>query len=151
MRNYRGIPGCGEGRYTRRERSHLPERQRKRHTILHFCCDPAALMLRGQFLNQLGYRVLNSSNGFEAIELSTSTGVHAVVIDLEHNRDDITVVAREIKRLRPQVPTLVLTEGTVPVGEVHEIADALVPKEHGPEVLVRSLEELLDDCSETVV
>jgi len=108
-------------------------------------------MLRGQFLNQLGYRVLNSSNGFEAIELSTLTGVHAVVIDLEHNRGDITVVAREIKRLRPQVPTLVLTEGTVPVGEVHEIADAIVSKEHDPEVLVRSLEELLDDYSEAVV
>jgi CheY-like chemotaxis protein len=121
----------------------LPGRQGKHHTILHFCCDPTALVLRGQFLNQLGYRVLNSSNGFEAIELSTSKRVHAVVLDLEHNRDDITVVAQEIKRLRPQVLTLVLTEGTLPVGEVHEIADALVPKEHGPEMLVKSLEELL--------
>jgi DNA-binding response OmpR family regulator len=108
-------------------------------------------VLRGQFLNQLGYRVLNSSNGFEAIELSTSKRVHAVVLDLEHNRDDITVVAQEIKRLRPQVPTLVLTEGTLPVGDVHKIADAIVSKEHDPEVLVRSLEELLDDYSETVV
>lgn len=85
-------------------RSHLPGRQGKHHTILHFCCDPAALVLRGQFLNQLGYRVLNSSNGFEAIELSTSKRVHAVVLDLEHNRDDITVVAQEIKRLRPRSP-----------------------------------------------
>jgi hypothetical protein len=45
----------------------------------------------------------------------------------------------------------VLTEGTLPVGEGPEIADAIVSKEHGPEVLVRSLEELLDDYSETVV
>jgi DNA-binding response OmpR family regulator len=132
-------------------RSNLPGRQKKHHTILHFCCDPAALVLRGQFLNQVGYRVLNSSNGFEVIALSTSKRVHAVVLDLEHNREDVTLIAQEIKRLRPQVPTLVLTEGTLPVGEVHEIADALVPKEHGPEVLVRSLEELLDDYSETVV
>lgn len=44
-----------------------------------------------------------------------------------------------------------LTEGTLPVGDVHKIADAIVSKEHDPEVLVRSLEELLDDYSETVV
>ncbi|MGC2196792.1 MAG: hypothetical protein WA628_19110 [Terriglobales bacterium] len=61
------------------------------------------LTSRGQFLSKAGYRVLNSSNGFDAIRLSTSGRVHAVVLDLDRNHEDPTLIAQEIKRLRPEV------------------------------------------------
>jgi hypothetical protein len=58
-----------------------------------------------------------------------------------HNRNEVTVIAQEIKRLRPTLPTIVLTEG--PVAMDWQLADALVPKESGTETLVKSLEKLL--------
>jgi len=70
--------------------------------------------------------------------------VDAVVLDLDHNRDEVTLIAQKIKRLRPQVPTIVLTEGMLSVEGVREWADALVPKEDDPEALVQSLERELN-------
>jgi DNA-binding response OmpR family regulator len=99
--------------------------------------------MRGQFLLDLGYRVLNLSNGFDAIRLSRSKRVQAVVLDLDHNHEDVTLIAQEIKRIRPEVPTIVLKDAAEPVLGVHELADALVPKENGHRMLVRSLQEVL--------
>jgi DNA-binding response OmpR family regulator len=121
----------------------MSERHRKPYTVVNFCCDRVALTLRGWFLNEAGYRVLNSSNGFEAIRLSASEEVHAAVLDLDHNRTEVTLIAQEIKRLRPQIVTVVVTERTVPMDGVCELADALVPREHGPETLVKSLQRIL--------
>jgi DNA-binding response OmpR family regulator len=123
----------------------LSEHQRKRPAVLHFSCDRTVLLSRGQFLRQAGYRVLNSSNGFDAIRLSTSGRVHAAVLDLDRNHEDVTLIAQEIKRLRPGVPTIVLTETAEPVDEVRELADALVPKEAGHSPLLKSLRALLTE------
>src|ERR1035438_1324884 len=65
----------------------------------------------------------------------------AAVLDMDNNRNEVTVIAQEIKRLRPKLPTIVLTEG--PVAMDWQLADALVPKESGPETLVKSLKKLL--------
>jgi len=87
--------------------------------------------------------VLSSSNGFEAIRLSASRRVHAVVLDLDRNHEDVTLIAQEVKRLRPGVPTIVLAEASEPVDGVREVADALVPKDDGHETLVQSLQKFL--------
>jgi DNA-binding NtrC family response regulator len=121
----------------------LPRRQEKRRTILHFGSDHTVLNSRGQFLNDLGYRILNLSNGFEALRLSTSKRVHAVVLDLDHNHEDVMLIAQEIKRRRPEVPTIVLAEASGPVDGLQKHADALVPKEDSHDTLVRSLQKLL--------
>jgi DNA-binding NtrC family response regulator len=113
--------------------------QRKPHTVLHFSRDHGILIFRGWVLSIAGYRVLNSSIAPEAIELSKR--VDAAVLDMDNNRNEVTVIAQEIKRLRPKLPTIVLTEG--PVAMDRQLADALVPKESGPEKLVKSLEMLL--------
>jgi len=82
---------------------------------------------------------LNSNIAPEAIELSKR--VDAAVLDMDNNRNEVTVIAQEIKRLRPKLPTIVLTEG--PVAMDGQLADAFVPKESGPETLVKSLEKIL--------
>ena len=103
--------------------------------------------LRGWILLQEGYHVINCSNGFEAIRRAVTGRVHVVVIDLDRNAVEMTVIAREIKRRRPSVPTIVLTERS---GREHRsaelcrMADLLVPKEHGPEALVEGVEKALD-------
>jgi DNA-binding NtrC family response regulator len=127
------------GRLAREKGAILSGLQRNPHTILHFSRDRSVLIFRGWVLNIAGYRVLNSNIAPEAIELSKR--VDAAVLDMDNNRNEVTVIAQEIKRLRPKLPTIVLTEG--PVAMDGQLADALVPKESGPETLVKSLEKLL--------
>jgi DNA-binding response OmpR family regulator len=68
--------------------------------------------------------------------------VDAVVLDLDGNRHEVALIAREIKQRHPDVPTIMLTGASAKVDGVHELADALVPKEDRPE-LVKSLHQLL--------
>lgn len=120
----------------------VTRRDTKTPTILHFCCDVTGLMSRAKRLTSSGYRVLNSSNGFEAIELCNREPVDAVVLELDRNRAEIALIARQIKQFRPKVPTIVLTEAAAPFDGANDLADALVPKENHPE-LVKSLAQLL--------
>jgi len=59
-------------------------------------------MSRAKLLTSSGYRVLNSSNGFEAIELCNREPVDAVVLELDRNRAEIALIARQIKQFRPK-------------------------------------------------
>jgi CheY-like chemotaxis protein len=125
------------------KRFNMSAREKKCHTILHFGTDRVVLRLRARSLKQMGYRVLNARDGFEAIKLATQEPVDAVVLDLDRNHDEIALVASEIKRCRPQVPTILLTAGTTPPNRAHELADALVPKRDNLRLLVTALENVL--------
>jgi CheY-like chemotaxis protein len=117
-------------------------RQRKTRTILHFSGDDNALLMRAEFLRRHGYRVLVSNNGFETMELCSREPVDAVVLDLDRNRAEVALIARGVKQRRPDVPTIVLAEAPAAVDGLHELADALVPRETPPE-LVKSLQKML--------
>lgn len=120
----------------------MSKRQRRTHTILHFCGDDNALLMRAEFLRRQGYRVLVSSNGFETMELCSREPVDAVVLDLDRNGAEVALIARQIKQRRPEVPTIVLADEPAKVDGLQELADVLVPKEDHPE-LVKSLQKLL--------
>jgi DNA-binding NtrC family response regulator len=97
--------------------------------------------LSRQRLAETEFRVVNSSNRFETTELSSSGQVDAFVWDLDHNHAEVTLITNEIKRLRPEFPTIVLTEGAAP-DTLRALADTLIPK-GSDEVLVGSLEKIL--------
>ena len=138
------LSGAAEGNCSPRETGGEMSGQReRRHTILHFCCDHRSLTTHARYLHRAGFRVLHSSNGFEAIKLATAEPVDAVVLDLDRNHSEVTLIAQQIKRLRPQVPTIVLAETKAPVDGIRAVADALVLKEDTPEALVTSLEKVL--------
>ncbi|HME35265.1 MAG TPA: response regulator [Candidatus Sulfotelmatobacter sp.] len=122
----------------------MPGRERKRRTILHFSADRIILFLRAWSLNEMGYRVLNARNATEAVELATRKRVDAVVLDLDRNHDEVTMVAAEIKRRRPQTPTILLTEGTAAPERACELADALLPKRDDLDMLATALKNVLD-------
>ena len=129
----------------RRAMQTIPKSGKKRCTILHYGTDRVVLLLRAQSLNEMGYQVLNANNGFDAIQLATREQVDAVVLDLDRNQEELALVAAEIKRSRPQLPTLLLTEETTPTDLAREMADALIPKRDNVEMLVTALETLLQD------
>jgi len=120
---------------------HLSASSRQSPTILLFSEDIRYLNLSRQRLAGTGFRVVNSSNGFETIELSGSGQVDALVLDLDHNHVEVTLIMNEITRLRPQFPTIVLTEGATP-DNLRAQADTLIPKGND-ELLVASLEKIL--------
>lgn len=122
----------------------MPRSEKKRNTIVHFGTDRVVLALRAWNLNEMGYRVLNVSDAVEAVKLATRRGVDAVVLDLDHNHAEVALVASAIKRRRPQVPTILLTEETTPPHRAHELADALIPKGDDLGMLINALENLLD-------
>jgi len=116
--------------------------ERRRRTIVHFSTNRMVLHLRAWNLNEMGYHVLITESGFEAIKLASRDRVDAVVLDLDRNHDEVALVATEIKRCRPQVPTIMLVEGTAPPHPAHELADALVPKRDDVEMLAATLDSL---------
>ena len=117
--------------------------EQKRRTILHFGTDRVVLLLRARGLNQMGYDVLNAADGFEAIKLAAHEEVDAVVLDLDRDHAEVALVATEIKRCRPQLPTILLAEKTASRGDAHDLADALVPTRDNVEMLITALESIL--------
>jgi DNA-binding response OmpR family regulator len=95
------------------------------------------------FPSNVGYRVINSNNGFETIQLSTSENIDAAVLELDRNHPDVLLIAQEIERVRPSIPIIVVVRATQTLEGLRDVADAVVQKEVGPGILLRSLEELL--------
>jgi DNA-binding NtrC family response regulator len=123
--------------------SNMPRSEKKPRTIVHFGTDRVVLVLRAWILNEMGYRVLTVSDADEAVKLATRRRVDAVVLDLDRNHDEVTLVATAIKRCRPQVPTILLAEETAALHRAHELADALVQKRDDLGMLITALEDLL--------
>jgi DNA-binding NtrC family response regulator len=117
--------------------------EKKRRTILHYGTDRVVLLLRARGLNEMGYHVLNASDGFEAIKLATQEHVDAVVLDLDRNHAEVALVATEIKRCRPQLPTILLADETTHPSRANDLADALVPRRDNVKMLVTALENIL--------
>jgi len=121
----------------------MPGREKKRGTILHFGADRIILLLRAWSLKEMGYRVLNVSDAAEAVKLATRRRVDAVVLDLDRNHADVKLVTTAIKRCRPHMPTILLTEGTATPDCACELADTLVPKRDDLGMLATALKNVL--------
>jgi hypothetical protein len=100
------------------------------------------------FLSTLGYRVVNSHNGFETIKLSASGKIDAVVLELDRNHSDVLLIAREIKRVRALIPIVVVVRATQTLGSLFDLANAVVPEEAGREMWMKSLEGVLRGWSQ---
>jgi DNA-binding NtrC family response regulator len=105
-------------------------REKKSTTILHFWTDRPALLLRARDLTRMGYDVLNSSNGFEAIQLACLAVVDAVVLDQNRDCAEVELIVPEIKRFRPQLPTILLAEQSGSLRRTQELVDACVKREN---------------------
>lgn len=116
--------------------------QRKPLVVLHFCCDPTLVTDR-EIPSNLGCRVINSHNGFEAIQLATAGVIDAVVLELDRNHAELSLVAQEIKRARSSIPTVVVAHASQTLDGLLDLADAVVPADISRGILVKSLEQAL--------
>src|SRR6202040_3702683 len=101
------------------------------HTLLCIHRDPAQLSL----LKENGYELVTAASGSDALQLFMSQSVDAVVLDYELSLLWCTAVAAEMKKVKPQVPIVMLTDRLEFTDGALTSVDALVTKSDGPHFL----------------
>lgn len=90
-----------------------------------------------------GYELVTAANGHEGLRLFMSRPVDAIVLEYHLGLLDGTVVADEIKQVRPEVPIVMLTDHLEIPGHALKSVDALVAKADGPHSLLATVHFVL--------
>jgi two-component system alkaline phosphatase synthesis response regulator PhoP len=109
-------------------------------TLLCIHRDPAQL----SFLQENGYELVTAANGQEGLRLFMSRPVDAIVLEYYLGLLDGTVVADEIKQVRPEVPIVMVTDHLEIPGSDLKSVDALVAKADGPHFLLATVHFVLN-------
>jgi DNA-binding response OmpR family regulator len=123
----------------------LATRMQKEHaTVLCIDDEQTALQLRQSLLESAGYNVLAAKSGRQGINTFRNESVQAVVLDYWMADMNGMQVAREIRKIKPEVPIIILSAYGELLDESLGIADLWIRKgEEDPQFLLARLEELL--------
>lgn len=111
--------------------------------------EPLVLFTQRAILEIAGYEVVIASDGGEALERFAKHHVDLAILDFRMPTLDGGSVARELKRLRPHLPVILLSGGQVD-DESKACADCFLTKGQSPTLLFREIERLLA-CSKIPV
>jgi len=111
--------------------------------------EKSGLYFRKLILEHAGHSVLSATNVEEAMQLFRSNAVVLVITDHLLGRKTGAEMAKEMKRLKPGVP-IVLLSGTTSNPDL-DGADAFLSKTEGPEDLLAIVTNLLHSSSTLVV
>lgn len=100
-------------------------------TLLCIHRDPAQLGL----LKENGYELVTTSDGPDGLRLFMSCPVDAVVLEHEMGLIDGAAIAAELKRIRPQIPIVMLVDHLELPDGILKSVDALVAKSDGAHFL----------------
>jgi len=124
--------------------------QKEPATVLCIDDEQTALQLRRNLLESAGYRVLAAKSGKQGIGAFKAQAVQAVVLDYWMADMNGMQVAREIRKLNPAVPIIILSAYGELLDESLGVADIWIRKgEEDPQYLLARLEELLKSRSAT--
>jgi CheY-like chemotaxis protein len=113
-------------------------------TILCIDGKPEALEVWKAALEGAGYRVLATTSGNEGIDLFRQGGVELVVVDLKSRDTHGAEVARQVRKLSPKLPIIMLCGSYWwPPEAALEFVSALVIKSDGAQAIVDKAQELL--------
>ena len=104
--------------------------------------DEAILRYEKALLERSGYEVLCASSAQQGLRLATMCRCDAVLLDYEMPGMNGQQVAREIKRIRPDLMIILLSGSDVPTPALM-IVDAFVPKIEASRQLLPTIEESL--------
>lgn len=117
-------------------------------TILCIDDEPLGLSMRKLMLEAQGYRVVTAGSGLHGLAIFQRLVVDLVVLDYSMPGGmDGQAVAREIKRLRPFVPVIVLTAYPDLPRELLTLVNRSLIKGEDPGVLLTMVEELIHSAS----
>jgi CheY-like chemotaxis protein len=122
----------------------MPVSKRSCHSILCIGNDPVHLNLRCSLLKEHGWNVLSSGSGHEGVIRFSRETVDAVVVDLNHDGTEAALITGELKRLRPEVPVIILVADTEALANgATQQANAVVVKSQEARLLVDTLRKML--------
>jgi DNA-binding response OmpR family regulator len=95
-------------------------------------------------LEQSGYEVVTATNGRDGLRLFMTRPVDAIVLDYHLGLLDGGMVAAEIKKVKPEIPIVMLGHSLeLPVSALSWV-DALVGKADGHDILLATIRSVLD-------
>jgi DNA-binding response OmpR family regulator len=109
-------------------------------TLLCIHPDPAQLSL----LEQHGYELITATNGSDGLRLFLSRPVDAIVFDSQLCLSDGSALAAEIKRVKPQLPIVMLADNVELPDNALKFVNALVAKSDGPAFLLATVRSVLN-------
>ena len=118
--------------------------ERTNCTVLLVDDERAGLELRRRVLESSGFKVLAATDSDEAMSLFQLNDVDVIVTDHLLGRSTAAGMAATMKRMKPHVPIISLS-GTTNIEEALRYADLFMGKAEGPEVLIRTLDEMLSE------
>jgi len=118
--------------------------QKEPATVLCIDDEQTALQLRQHLLESAGYKVLAAKSGRQGVNTFKSEAVNAVILDYWMADMNGMQVARELRRINPAVPIIILSAYGELLDESLGIADIWIRKgEEDPQFLLARLDELL--------
>lgn len=119
-----------------------------RATILCVDDEEPGLQVRRMLLESAGYDVVCARSGMEGIKAFQANKIDAVVLDYWMSGMNGIAVARELKRLSPNTPIMILSAYGTLLDETLGLADIWLRKgEEEPQYILTKLQELLDNRS----
>lgn len=123
----------------------------KKKTILCIDDEPLGLHLRKLMLEAQGYSVLIAENGLSGLAAFQRLAVDVVILDYMMPGMDGHAVAREIKRIRPFTPIIILTAYPDLPQELLALVNKFLIKGEDPSSLLHMIEELLDGTAQSTI
>ena len=109
------------------------------------CIDDEALglQIRKAVLERAGYRVITAMDGPTGLSFFAQENIDAVVLDYAMPSMSGADVAKEMRRIRKDVPILLLSAYVNLPPDVMGIVDLTILKGDGPETLLAKVREML--------
>lgn len=125
------------------------ESHRTAKTILFVDDEPSILSMRRLVFEALGYSVLTTTGGEDAVEVVATNPVDAVVLDYLMPGIDGEETVHRMRKICSDIP-IILSSGCLTVPErVLEVVNAAVEKGAGPEALITVLAQQLHPVLDT--
>jgi CheY-like chemotaxis protein len=128
-----------------RERSSLGAA--KMAKILCIDDESAALNIRKRVLETAGHHVLTVRSGDEGVQLFRSEPFDLVLLDYWMPGKNGIATARELKRINPAVPMVILSGLSQLPDETMGVVDRWILKDEGPQFLLNTIKTLLESAS----
>jgi CheY-like chemotaxis protein len=104
--------------------------------------EPGILATRQAILECEGYAVLSAADGDQALSFFTAHQIDLVLLDYLMPGTDGGVVCREMKKVKPDVPVIMVSANLVD-GETMKRVDHFISKGESPRMLLETVRQLL--------
>src|SRR5579859_7058409 len=106
--------------------------------------DHGVLNYQRALLERRGYTVLTAASARQGLQIAVSSGVAAVIVDYHMPEMNGHEVAMEIKRLKPQLPIVMISSDDQIPEHVFEAIDAFIPKDEASNRLLPEITRICD-------